>query len=67
MLETFFYLFALFFIICGVIVLFGFFVNLARATEPQTCPPQQRICVPDTKPPNCVNPDCPKSFRITDE
>ncbi|MYG06052.1 hypothetical protein F4167_05435 [Candidatus Poribacteria bacterium] len=70
MLQSLFYLFALFFIVCGVIVLFGFFGNhLAPAAETDECPPRQSLCVPDTKPPDCERetPDCPKSLRIITE
>lgn len=70
MLETLFYLFALFFIVCGVIVLFGFFGNhLAGATQPYECPPRQSFCVPEPNPPACERetPVCPKSLRIITE
>ena len=54
MLQILFYLFALFFIFCGVIVLFGFFGNLARAAETQACREISATCRPDRQqPPPC--------------
>ena len=53
MLETVFYLFALFFIVCGVIVLFGFYGNMAGAAETEVCRPMSATCPPETQPPPC--------------
>jgi len=54
MLETLFYLFALFFIVCGVIVLFGFFGNMAGAAETtDACREMSATCPPETQPPPC--------------
>ena len=62
MLETLFYLFALFFIVCGVIVLFGFFGQMAGAAE-TLCREISETCPPDTQPPPCQPMLCPDADR----
>jgi len=52
MRQTLFYLFALFFIVCGVIILFGFY-GQAGAAETEACRPMSATCPPDIHPPPC--------------
>ena len=68
MLQTLFYLFVLFLMLCGVIVVWGFFGNLVRADD-SVCPYLSRGECPEVLPPACERekPECSKSFRITDE
>ena len=63
MLETLFYLFVLFFIVCGVVVLFGFYRNITGAAGPAACLPMSTICLPETPPPPCPPMLCPDADK----
>ena len=59
MLETLFYLFVAFFLVCGVIVLFGFFGNHAGAAETRACREISETCPPKQQTPPCQPMLCP--------
>ena len=56
----------LIFLCCGLTVL-SVVLEYRATAETSTCPPRRELCVPDVNPPNFEKPECPKSFRITDE